>query len=536
MELTNLFPTPAGVPDAHQQPYLEQREWLVDGELRAWRGPLMEVVSPICTREGERLTPKVIGAFPALTSTEALECLDAAVRAWDAGRGQWPTMTVEARIGCVARFTAAMKEKRAEIVRLLMWEIGKSYADSCKEFDRTIEYVHATIEALKELDRSSSRFELVEGIAAQVRRAPFGVTLCMGPFNYPLNETFTTLIPALIMGNTVLFKPARYGVLLNRPLLEAFRDCFPKGVVNTLYGDGKALIGPVMQTGKVDVLAFIGSAATANLIEKQHPFPNRLRTVLGLNAKNPAIVLDDADLPSAVKECLAGALSFNGQRCTALKILFVQRKLADRFVAELSRGVDALVPGMPWDDGAQVTPLPESGKRQSLEALVDDAKAKGARVVNAKGGLTAGTLYFPAVLYPVPLGSRLANEEQFGPVVPVVPFGDEKEVLDFVAASSFGQQASVFSTSAERLAKLIDPLVNQVCRVNVNSMCQRGPDVFPFTGRKDSADGTLSVSDALRAFSIRTLVAAKQGPLNEGLLRTIVRERKSGFLSTDFIF
>jgi glyceraldehyde-3-phosphate dehydrogenase (NADP+) len=338
------------------------------------------------------------------------------------------------------------------------------------------------------------------------------------------------------MGNTVLFKPARYGVLLNRPLLEAFRDCFPKGVVNTLYGDGKALIGPVMQSGKIDVLAFIGSAATSVLIEKQHPYPNRLRSILGLNAKNPAIVLDDADLGTAVKECLLGSLSFNGQRCTALKLIFVQRKIADRFVAELSKAVDALKPGMPWDEGAMVTPLPESGKQKWLQGYVDDALAKGAKIANANGGKSAGSLYFPAVVYPVPLNAKLANEEQFGPLVPVVPFDDEREVLDYIAQSSFGQQASIFSTSAERLARLIDPLANQVCRVNVNSQCQRGPDVFPFTGRKDSAEGTLSVSDALRAFSIRTLVAAKQGPMNEALLRTIVRERKSGFLSTDFIF
>jgi acyl-CoA reductase-like NAD-dependent aldehyde dehydrogenase len=167
---------------------------------------------------------------------------------------------------------------------------------------------------------------------------------------------------------------------------------------------------------------------------------------------------------------------------------------------------------------------------------VDDALAKGAKIANANGGKSAGSLYFPAVVYPVPLNAKLANEEQFGPLVPVVPFDDEREVLDYIAQSSFGQQASIFSTSAERLARLIDPLANQVCRVNVNSQCQRGPDVFPFTGRKDSAEGTLSVSDALRAFSIRTLVAAKQGPMNEALLRTIVRERKSGFLSTDFIF
>ena len=119
----------------------------------------------------------------------------------------------------------------------------------------------STAQALKELDRVSSRFVIEQGIIGQIRRAPLGVSLCMGPFNYPLNETFATLIPALIMGNTVIFKPPKHGVLLYRPLLEAFRDSFPKGVVNILYGHGQKVIPPLMQSGKIDVLAFIGTSA-----------------------------------------------------------------------------------------------------------------------------------------------------------------------------------------------------------------------------------------------------------------------------------
>ena len=102
------------------------------------------------------------------------------------------------------------------------------------------------MEALKDLDRISSRFTIEQGIVAQIRRAPLGVVLCMGPFNYPLNETFTTLIPALIMGNTVVVKPPKLGVLLYAPLLKAFQKAFPKGVVNTVYGRGQTVITPIM--------------------------------------------------------------------------------------------------------------------------------------------------------------------------------------------------------------------------------------------------------------------------------------------------
>ena len=245
-------------------------------------------------------------AIPCSRRKQALETLDAACRAYDHGRGKWPTMSVEERIAHVADFAYRMKEQREEVVRLLMWEIGKTLPDAEKEFDRTVDYIRDTIDALKDLDRVSSRFVIEQGVIGQIRRAPLGVVLCMGPFNYPLNETFTTLIPALIMGNTVIFKPPKLGVLLHQPLLEAFRDSFPKGVFNTVYGKGQTVIAPLMQSGKLDVLAFIGSSRVADILKQQHPKPHRLRCVLGLEAKNAGIVLRDADLDLAVKECALG--------------------------------------------------------------------------------------------------------------------------------------------------------------------------------------------------------------------------------------
>jgi glyceraldehyde-3-phosphate dehydrogenase (NADP+) len=317
--------------------------------------------------------------------------------------------------------------------------------------------------------------------------------------------------------------------------LEAFRDAFPPGVVNAVFGAGRTVIPPLMASGQVDVFAFIGTSGAADTLQKSHPRPHRLRLVLGLEAKNPAIVLADADLELAVKECISGALSFNGQRCTALKILFVQRAVADDFVARLSAAVSALPCGLPWTPGVAITPLPEEGKPEALVAMLNDAVARGARVVNPGGGETVATLMRPAVLYPAAPGMRLYTEEQFGPLVPVVPFDDLAEPVRYITESDYGQQVSLFGRDPQQLARLLDPLANQVCRVNINSQCQRGPDIFPFTARKDSAVGTLSVSDALRAFSIRTLAAARESEENREIIRQILRARHSKFLSTDFI-
>jgi len=532
-----LFPLIDAIPaSAALAAQVEQREWLVGGEIRTSDAPLSRVLSPVCVRDGERLEQVTIGGFPLLGQSEVNTALASASLAWNDGRGAWPTMSPGERIGHMEKFLGALCAKRGEIAQLIMWEIGKTEGDSIKEFDRTVDYVRDTIQAYKELDRQASRFTIEGGIAAQIRRAPLGVTLCLGPYNYPLNETFTTLIPALLMGNPVIFKPPRMGVLLHRPLLAAFAESFPKGVVGTLTGQGTTLIGPLMASGRIDVLAFIGSSRVADTIKGAHPKPHRLRSVLGLDAKNAGIVLSHADLDLAAKECALGALSFNGQRCTALKLLFVQRSVLGPFLERLVAEIEALVPGMPWQKGVSLTPLPVPGKCQYLRELVDEAVRMGARVHNTRGGESAGTYFHPALLSPVTPKMRVFHEEQFGPIVPIAPFDDIEEPVRRIVESNFGQQVSLFGQDPDETARLIDPLVNQVCRVNLNSQCQRGPDVFPFTGRKDSAEGTLSVSDALRVFSIRTLVAAKENDVNRELLTKILRERRSRFLSTDFLF
>lgn len=536
-ELNSIFPTEHDIPEPFSilEP-IEQREYLINGEMRIWSGALNPVSSPVYLKEGNTFKQKVIGSTPLLTSKESLEALDAAVNAYDLGNGEWPTMSVTERIDHVEIFLRAMRSNRGEVVKLLMWEIGKSLKDSEREFDRTCDYIVDTIKAYKELDRNSAKLVEEQGFMAQIRRVPLGVSLCMGPYNYPLNETFTTLIPSLIMGNTVVFKPAKYGVLLIRPLLEAFRTSFPAGVINIIYGRGRETVGALMESGKIDVFAFIGTNKGANELKRLHPKPHRLKAILGLDAKNPAIVLPDADLDNAVNECLMGSLSFNGQRCTALKILFVHTDIVGEFTKRFNERVDKLKPGMPWDEGVGLTPLPEPGKVKYLTELVEDAKTNGATVVNKNGGASLHTFFFPAVVYPVNEKMKLYWEEQFGPVVPIVPFTDDQEPINYVVNSNYGQQVSIFGTDSKRVAKIMDAFVNQVGRINLNTQSQRGPDTFPFNGRKDSAEGTLSIADALRVFSIRTLVATKSTDSNKQMMSAIIRNRESAFLSTDYIF
>ena len=532
----DIFKKENEIPEEYRVPVIHQREYLLNGELVPWNGEVQDIYSPICLPTENGLERKLLGSVPSIGPKEAMEVLDACVKAYDNGLREWPTMTVENRNKCMQKFVYLMIKERDLIIRLLMWEIGKTLPDSTKEFDRTVDYINQTIDALKDLDRESSRFQQAEGTIAQIRRAPLGVVLSMGPFNYPLNEIFTTLIPALIMGNTILFKLPKHGVLAHYPLLKAFQEAFPKGTVNTLYGKGSEIITPIMESGKVNVLAFIGSSKVANGLKKLHPKVNRLRAILSLDAKNAAIVTKNANLDVAVNECILGSLSFNGQRCTALKLIFVQKDVAEEFTRKMTEAVAAMKGGLPWEKDVKITPLPETNKPPYLKECLDDAVSKGAKVLNENGGYNEESFFFPAVVYPVNSDMKLYHEEQFGPVIPVVPFDTIEEPIEYQVNASHGMQVSIFSEDALEVSRLIDPFVNLVSRVNINCQAQRGPDVFPFTGRKDSAEGTLSVFDALRSFSIRSLVAAKITDSNKELLNTIVRDHDSNFLSTDYIF
>ncbi len=511
-DLIRAFPTPDAIPEGVRYvPDDTGLTLLLDGRLERWAGPSQPIHAAVETRDAEdRLSPVLLGPAAAPSAAEGLRALETAARAWKGGRGEWPRASVAHRIACTLDFVKRARPLRESVARALMWEVGKPWAECLVEFDRTMQYVLDTAETLRQLERDNGPAVRASGFLARIRRAPLGVALCMGPYNYAVNEVYTTVIPALVMGNPVVIKTPRYGILANALLAPALLSSFPPGVVSMITGDGATVIGPIVESGKLDVLALIGSARTAAILLRQHPKPYRLRTILGMGAKNPAIVLRDADLDLAAKEIVSGALTFNGQRCTALKHVLVEQAVAEPLAERLAALIDALKIGMPWQDGVTITPMPDPEHVEFLASLVHDATRHGSRVVNAGGGDHAGRLFRPALMYPVPSAALLFTKEQFGPIVPVSPVRSADEALDVVDRSEVGQQASIFGRDPATLGRLVDHLANLVCRVNLNTQCRRGPDVYPFTGRKDSAVATLSVYDALRSFSIRSMLAVTE--------------------------
>jgi glyceraldehyde-3-phosphate dehydrogenase (NADP+) len=504
--------------DAARRPFVESGQYLREGKLEQWTGEMMDVDSPIYDRvTGMRIN---IGRAPKMDAAAALAAVDSAVRAWNHGRGEWALASIEFRLERLIRLAKWMEQHKTELAHLLMWEVCKLKKESEKEIERTVQYVYDVAAELRRREQEWSRFRPPEEhIRAHVRLAPLGVCLCMGPFNYPINEAYASFIPALALGNVVVLKAPSRGILPHLMLLPALAECFPPGVVNVITGPGRDTISPVMKSGKIDLWSFIGTGKTARMLLAEHPNPIRLRPVFGLEAKNPAVVLPDIDWDQDMKEIVRGCLSFNGQRCTALKILFVHQSIVERFLRELCRIVDDLRLGMPWDDSADITPVAEEKKPKFLRRLIDDALAKGAIVANSGGNQMDRSFCRPTVLYPVTRDMSAWHEEQYGPLVPVARWERIEDIVQFVDESRFGLQASIFGKNEAIVGQLVDALAYSFGRININAQSQRGPDTVPFSGRKDSAVGSFGISEALEAHSMPLAIASTDSAANDAMLR-----------------
>ena len=198
---------------------------------------------PLATQPGteEKI---LIGYQARFAEEDSLAALDAATKSWNMGRGEWAQASPAHRIAKVQELVAELKPLRDQIINVLMWEICKTKADATKEFDRTMDFIADLIKTYKGMLESGNKFIQEGGVLAQVKRGPIGVMLNLGPFNYPFNETYCTLIPAILMGNSVVMKLPNVGCLAHICTMEVYARVFPPGVVNFISGGAQAKVEP----------------------------------------------------------------------------------------------------------------------------------------------------------------------------------------------------------------------------------------------------------------------------------------------------
>ena len=392
-----------------------------------------------------------------------------------------------------------LEDQVEEIAQIMMLEVAKDKNSAESEVRRTADYIRFTADAAKSMEGESIPAESFPGFnrskISVVTREPLGVVLAISPFNYPVNLSASKIAPALVAGNSVVLKPATQGSISALYLAKVFQQAgLPAGVLNTITGRGNEIGDYCVTHPKVDFINFTGSTEVGRRISS---ITTMKPILMELGGKDAAIVLEDADLDLTVKNIVAGAYSYSGQRCTAVKRILVIDSVADTLVKKLKISIEKLKVGNPLKEQVDIVPLIDTKSADYVEGLIKDAKELGAILVT--GGNREGNIIYPTLFDNVSLDMRLAWEEPFGPVLPIIRVKNRDEAIDIANKSEYGLQSSVFTKDINAAFYIADKL--EVGTVQVNNKTERGPDHFPFLGVKSSGIGTQGIRYSIEAMS-----------------------------------
>ena len=458
---------------------------LVNGE---WKSSEKEITiySPINQEE--------LGTVPAMSQAEVDEAMQAARAALPA----WRALSAVERAAYLHKTAAILERDKEKIGTILAKEVAKGIKAAIGEVVRTADLIrYAAEEGLRITGQAmeGGGFEAAsKNKLAVVRREPVGVVLAIAPFNYPVNLSGSKIAPALIAGNVVMFKPPTQGSISGLLLAKAFEEAgIPAGVFNTITGRGSEIGDYIIEHKEVNFINFTGSTPIGERIGR---LAGMRPIMLELGGKDAALVLDDADLEHAAKQIVAGAFSYSGQRCTAIKRVIVLESVADKLATLLQEEVSKLTVGDPFDN-ADITPVIDNASADFIWGLIEDAQEKGAQALTPIK--REGNLLWPVLFDQVTKDMKVAWEEPFGPVLPIIRVANVEEAIAFANESEFGLQSSVFTNDFKKAFEIAEKL--EVGTVHINNKTQRGPDNFPFLGVKGSGAGVQGIKYSIEAMT-----------------------------------
>lgn len=458
---------------------------LVNGE---WKSSEKEITiySPINQEE--------LGTVPAMSQAE----VDEAMQAARASLPAWRALSAVERASYLHKTAAILERDKEEIGTILAKEVAKGIKAAIGEVVRTADLIrYAAEEGLRITGQAmeGGGFEAAsKNKLAVVRREPVGVVLAIAPFNYPVNLSGSKIAPALIAGNVVMFKPPTQGSISGLLLAKAFEEAgIPAGVFNTITGRGSEIGDYIIEHKEVNFINFTGSTPIGERIGR---LAGMRPIMLELGGKDAALVLEDADLEHAAKQIVAGAFSYSGQRCTAIKRVIVLESVADTLVTLLQAEVAKLTVGDPFDN-ADITPVIDNASADFIWGLIEDAQEKGAQALTPIK--REGNLLWPVLFDQVTKDMKVAWEEPFGPVLPIIRVASVEEAIAFANESEFGLQSSVFTNDFKKAFEIAEKL--EVGTVHINNKTQRGPDNFPFLGVKGSGAGVQGIKYSIEAMT-----------------------------------
>ncbi|HGQ9857396.1 TPA: NADP-dependent glyceraldehyde-3-phosphate dehydrogenase [Streptococcus pneumoniae] len=458
---------------------------LVNGK---WKSSEQEITiySPINQEE--------LGTVPAMTQTEADEAMQAARAALPA----WRALSAIERAAYLHKTAAILERDKEKIGTILAKEVAKGIKAAIGEVVRTADLIrYAAEEGLRITGQAmeGGGFEAAsKNKLAVVRREPVGIVLAIAPFNYPVNLSASKIAPALIAGNVVMFKPPTQGSISGLLLAKAFEEAgIPAGVFNTITGRGSEIGDYIIEHKEVNFINFTGSTPIGERIGR---LAGMRPIMLELGGKDAALVLEDADLEHAAKQIVAGAFSYSGQRCTAIKRVIVLESVADKLATLLQEEVSKLTVGDPFDN-ADITPVIDNASADFIWGLIEDAQEKEAQALTPIK--REGNLLWPVLFDQVTKDMKVAWEEPFGPVLPIIRVASVEEAIAFANESEFGLQSSVFTNDFKKAFEIAEKL--EVGTVHINNKTQRGPDNFPFLGVKGSGAGVQGIKYSIEAMA-----------------------------------
>jgi acyl-CoA reductase-like NAD-dependent aldehyde dehydrogenase len=477
---------------AREQSEVVHREMFFDGEWRpSSSGDRFEATSPA--------TGEVIATIPQGDRDDAIRAIAAAGRAADG----WARMTAFDRAARMHAVGDVIESRRDELARTLTLDQGKPLrAEAYDEVAELIEYWRAAAEDAKRLGGELPN-SVTPGKRVMLVRRPRGVVGVISPWNWPYTMPAELIAPALACGNAVVWNPAPSTAVCAVALAECIVEAdLPAGVFNLVTGPGPTVGNEIAANPGVHAVAFIGSTVTGRLVAQAAAGK---ATLLEMGGNGPIVVMDDADVDRAVEATVSACFLCAGQSCTAGERILVHRAVRDEFVEKLARRVTReVVLGNPFDDSTTMGPLNNEGVASKMDEHVDDALGRGAAIVT--GGARAGgmptDLYWQAtVLDGVPADSRVATEETFGPIAPVVAVDSFDDAVELTNRSPFGLLAAIWTSDLARGLEFADRV--RTGWVNINESSNYWESHLPFGGRSgtDSGIGRVGGANVMHSFT-----------------------------------
>ena len=432
-------------------------------------------------------TAEIVAEAPASTAAEAASACEAAAHAFDA----WRATPAPKRGQILYAAQRRMEERRRELAEILTREEGKTIAESLGEIQRAINVIEFFAGEARRLTGETIPSELPHNFCYTVKQ-PVGPVAVITPWNFPIAIPVWKIAPALVSGDTVVFKPASLTPLTASVIVEIFEEAgVPPGVLNLVHGGGRDVGDTIVRHPAIRAVSFTGSndvgiglygAAAARGIKCQ----------CEMGGKNPIVILADADLDLAVESAIQGAFGSTGQRCTATSRAVVVDRIADRFVERLDARASTLVVGNGLDPATNVGPSVDERQLQTVLEYVEIGRREGATLVRGgrrleDEGRDRGCFVAPAIFDRVTPGMRIAQDEIFGPVLSVIRVPDDRAALGVANDVRFGLSASVYTSDVASMFRFVDRLDAGI--IHVNSPTVGGEAHVPFGGMKATGVG-----------------------------------------------